>query len=96
MKAEKSFHPVLPNVILYDRMFRVKPYTKCIDCLTQDKLRCQNCMEAIIEDIAKNNNPKRLNEKKKSLPVSRSQHMFEGSEAKRIIKTSSSNQKLQT
>lgn len=47
-------------------MFRIKPYTKCIQCLSNDKLKCRKCMESIIEDISKNENVKRLSKTRES------------------------------
>lgn len=41
-------------------MFRNKPYTKCIDCLSNNRLKCKKCMEQIIEDVSKNSLPKRF------------------------------------
>lgn len=74
MKTSETFHPVLPNVTLYDRMFRAKPYTKCIDCLTQDRLRCHKCMELIIDNISKKSNPKKVTEIRRLSPNAFSQH----------------------
>ena len=40
-------------------MFRLKPYTKCVDCLTNDKLKCKKCMQAIIKDISSNDSQRK-------------------------------------
>lgn len=52
--------PVLPNSILYERMFREKPYTKCMDCLANNRLKCRKCMENIIEDMAHKPPPRKV------------------------------------
>lgn len=32
-------------------MFRVKPYTKCLDCILTDHLKCKKCMDKLVNDI---------------------------------------------
>lgn len=32
-------------------MFRVKPYTTCLDCIRTDHLKCKNCMDKLVNDI---------------------------------------------
>ena len=32
-------------------MFRLKPYTKCIDCIKTDKIRCKDCMDKLVNEI---------------------------------------------
>jgi hypothetical protein len=34
---------------MYELMFRYKPYTKCAECLSNTRLKCKKCMQAIIE-----------------------------------------------
>ena len=37
-------------------MFRVKPYTKCVDCIKTDSIKCKNCMDKLVLDIMNKNN----------------------------------------
>lgn len=32
-------------------MFRVKPYTKCIDCIRTDQFKCKSCMDKLVNSI---------------------------------------------
>lgn len=41
-------------MILKERMFRIKPYTKCIDCIRTDQFKCKNCMDKLVSDIMAN------------------------------------------
>jgi hypothetical protein len=41
-------------MILKERMFRVKPYTKCIDCIRTDHFKCKNCMDKLVNEIMAN------------------------------------------
>lgn len=48
---------------MIDKMFRGKPYSKCIDCITSDKLKCKRCMNKLLDtinDFQNINNLKRL------------------------------------
>lgn len=50
-------------MILKERMFRVKPYTKCLDCIRTDHLKCKNCMDKLVNEIIskkENGSPKYL------------------------------------
>ena len=36
-------------------MFRMKPYTKCLDCIRTDNIKCKNCMDKLVNDIMNKN-----------------------------------------
>lgn len=40
------------NMLPYkEKVFREKPYTQCFECIQGPRLKCKNCMAAIIADI---------------------------------------------
>jgi predicted nucleotide-binding protein (sugar kinase/HSP70/actin superfamily) len=39
-------------MLLRERMFRVKPYTKCLGCIRTDRIKCKDCMEHLVQNAS--------------------------------------------
>ncbi len=53
-------------------MFHYKPYTKCIECLSNNRLKCKKCMEQMINDIQNKRLPRNVSKIKMRSTLSNS------------------------